>query len=178
METWKDIPWYEELYQVSDKGRVKSFIKDKKWKILKPSMLSCWYYKVALKRKQKTIHRLVMLAFVWKSELHVNHINWDKLNNKLENLEYCTPAENILHSYNVLGNKNPFVDNNPSKGKFWKDHVTAREVNQYTLDWKLIKRWWSLVDAERSLWIFKANICKVCNWIRSSAGGYIWKYNN
>ena len=48
-------------------------------------------------RKAKLVHRLVMEAFVGQSDLQVNHKDFNKINNKLDNLEYTTPKENITH---------------------------------------------------------------------------------
>ena len=100
-EIWKDIPNYEGMYQVSNLGRVKS-LKFNKEKVLKPLPNRRGYCKVILckggAQKQKSIHRLVLLAFVGESELEVNHINGIKTDNSLENLEYCTRRENIRHA--------------------------------------------------------------------------------
>jgi hypothetical protein len=52
-------------------------------------------------KKNYGVHRLVMRAFVGESSLDVNHIDGNKLNNKLSNLEYCTRKDNIAHSINI-----------------------------------------------------------------------------
>ena len=97
MEIWKDIIGYEGLYQVSDFGN----IKNKKGLILKPvcrkGYLSIGLYKNNI-YKRFSIHRLVMLSFVGSSQLQVNHINGNKKDNRLCNLEYCTNSENIRHA--------------------------------------------------------------------------------
>ena len=109
-EIWKDIPDYEGYYQVSNMGRVRSVDREVrhssggmrilKEKVLKPVMNRDGYLKVGLwkdgKMKKFTIHRLVYSAFCGEipNELQVNHIDEDKTNNKLENLNLMTPKQN------------------------------------------------------------------------------------
>lgn len=101
MELWKDIPGYEGFYEVSNFGRIKSL--HLKPKILNPKAMSNRYKRVSLSvggvKKQYSVHRLVMLAFVGDSDLQVNHIDGNKDNNELSNLEYCTSKENISHAW-------------------------------------------------------------------------------
>lgn len=101
MENWKDIPNYEGLYQISNFGAVKSLITNR---LLKPSLDKFGYVRFnALKyKKAKTlrIHRLVMEIFnPINSIMQVNHIDGNKLNNKLDNLEWCTDSDNKKHAY-------------------------------------------------------------------------------
>jgi hypothetical protein len=109
MEIWKDIPGYEGMYQVSNLGNVKSLsrvLRNKyntfvsKEKLLTPKIASTKYYFVKLCKngeKSFAVHRLVMMAFSGVSDLDVNHKDLNKLNNNLENLEYCTRKENVYH---------------------------------------------------------------------------------
>jgi hypothetical protein len=114
MENWKDIPGYEGYYQVSDLGRVKSlkkqmikkrhnteYIWNVKEKILKLSTDNKNYknarlYKNGLGVLYK-VHRLVMMSFFGKSDLVVNHKDFNTSNNCLNNLEYITQKENCEH---------------------------------------------------------------------------------
>lgn len=115
-EIWKDIVWYEGLYQVSNLGRIKnndrviitwnqywSCIRKINNSILRPSTHRQWYKIITLtknsKRKSFMVHRLVLNAFKWCSILECNHIDWVKSNNNLANLEYCTSSENKIHAY-------------------------------------------------------------------------------
>lgn len=98
-EIWKDIAGYEGLYQVSNLGNVKNYLNNK---ILKTSSNGLGYLKLVLcKNKNKRtfyVHRLVMLAFVgFDKSKQVNHIDRNKLNNKLDNLEYVTARENMSY---------------------------------------------------------------------------------
>jgi hypothetical protein len=101
-EIWKDVPEYEGLYLVSNLGRVKS-LKFGKEKILKPRENSGGYMQVSLweegEGKLFKVHRLMMLVFIGESDLQVNHKNGIKVDNRLENLEYCTASQNQIHAY-------------------------------------------------------------------------------
>ena len=100
-EVFKDVPWYEWIYKVSNLWRVKSLIFNKE-KILTPQYNKKWYLRIWLydkDRKFKThrVHRLVMLTFMWASNLDVNHINSIRDDNRLSNLEYISKEWNTLH---------------------------------------------------------------------------------
>lgn len=108
-EMFKDIPGYENIYQVSNIGRVKrigtidSRGRTVKEKILKQNLNKGYYY-VELchnaRRKKYAIHRLVSMTFITnvKNKNFVNHINCIKTDNRVENLEWCTRLENAQHA--------------------------------------------------------------------------------
>lgn len=106
-EIWKTILGYED-YEISNLGRVKSH---KKWndknkeRILKPKIESSGYLRICLCKNNKTkffyIHRLVMISFVGKINLPVNHKDGNKNNNKLKNLEFVTPSKNMKHAFKI-----------------------------------------------------------------------------
>jgi len=183
-EEFKDIPWYEWFYKVSNLWNIKSLNYKRTWKenILKPWYTLSWYLTIYLFKewKWKTfyVHRLVMLSFIWPSELQCNHKSGIRNDNRLENLEYCTSSENNLHSFRELWRKSNFQTNNPNKWKFGKNHFNSKEVNQYTLDGELIKKYDSVATAWRELQINsnRSSIAKCCNWRLKTAWGFIWKY--
>lgn len=103
-ERWKKIPGYEDLYQVSDLGRVKSFIS---WngtntRILKPGQDTHGYFAVNLYRRKKVkftyIHQLVLKAFIGPCPdgMECRHLNDNKKDNRLINLAYGTRSDNLL----------------------------------------------------------------------------------
>ena len=102
-EVWKDIPGYEGIYSISNMGKVRN---DKTNRILKQGQSGKGYLMVQLckdgKAKSIRIHKLVMNAFQGESKgLQINHIDGNKKNNQLSNLEYCSAKENTQHAWNI-----------------------------------------------------------------------------
>jgi hypothetical protein len=104
-EIWKDIPEYENLYQISNYGNIRRIFK-KGIKKLKPSEDKDGYYYVKLcknnKQKHKRVNRLVMITFNNISNcenMQVNHIDGNKHNNSISNLEWCSQLQNLEHAF-------------------------------------------------------------------------------
>ena len=98
-EVYKDIVGFEGIYQVSNFGNVKN----QHGKILKTYQINSGYLCLKLhdatgKRSGHLVHRLVATAFLDNPKTEVNHIDGNKHNNTLTNLEWCTRSENIRHA--------------------------------------------------------------------------------
>jgi len=185
MKDWHDIPWYEWIYQINKSWEIYS-LPSKMWhnwmkrKTLKHKN---WYVYILLQKDWKKsnirLHRLIAQIFIpnpYKKE-YVNHINWIKDDNRIENLEWCTASENMQHAYkewliNVSKGKNHY-----NYWKFWKKHHNAKKIDQFTLDWEFIKTWDSWVDIRDELWLNKWNIVSVCKWKRNQTWWFKWKYH-
>ena len=175
MEIWKDIIWYEWIYQVSSLWEVKSLNYNRKWfeKILKP-VKACWYLHIRLSNnwivKSYKAHRLVAIAFIQNKDnkYQINHIDGNKLNNSVENLEWCTASENIQHAWNTWLAK-------ITKNKYER-HKSIKSVLQYDIQWNLLNKWESIIEASRNLWIDNSHISKACIWKNKTAGWFVWRY--
>lgn len=113
-EIWKDIPNYKGLYQVSNTGKIKSVshytrnnrnggLRLTKGKILSQYKMPNGYFQVQLsnneKRAKKYVHRLVADSFIENNDKlsDVNHIDGNKSNNNVFNLEWCSHKDNQIH---------------------------------------------------------------------------------
>ena len=118
MEEWKMIKGYEGIYDISSMGRVRSF---ETGYIYKTFVNQRGYPVITLRkgkeRTTKRIHRLVALAFIYNTEgkPQVNHLDGNKLNNNVENLEWCTAQENNQHAVKMGLNKKQKVGANSRK---------------------------------------------------------------
>ena len=161
MEIWRDIEGYEGLYRISNKGRVYSKITNI---IMKPKIEKDGHYRIGLrkdgKRKFYRINRLVAIAFIPKEEGKevVNHKDGNKINNNVENLEWCTISYNVKHAYdNNLGNFKIKALNNLSKALKKSNEVKRQPILAYK-NGELIGEYKSQIDCAKALNIPKENI--------------------
>ena len=167
IEIWKDIKNFEQIYQVSNLGRVKSLARYVNIKggsqrlvkecILVPVLTSNGYLKVSLNnvtRKTFNIHRLVAEAFIPNpdNKPQVNHIDENKLNNSVDNLEWMSAKDNNNH-----GSRNKRIQKALSR-------AVTDGVNVYM----------SACEASRMTGINQGGISACCNGKTKTAGGKVW----
>lgn len=168
-EIWKDIPNYEGLYLISNLGRIKSLYNYRRngTNILKPKIKK-GYYQIGLrkngKRKWFAIHRLVALTFIPNPHNYkcVNHKDEKKLNNCVENLEWCTVKYNNCYGTRIERVK----------------EKTSKKILQYDLKGNFIKEFPSVSSAAKEYNTSIGNISNCCNNHPKyhKVKGYVWKY--
>lgn len=169
MEKIKDIPWYEWMYWVTESGRIWSYPKKfkqyaRKWKFISFKNTD-WYLAVYLykfwKRKRARIHRLVALTYLPnpQNKPFINHKNGIRHDNRLENLEWCTPEENLIHAIDIL-----------------QTIPKRKKVMQLTKEWILCKVYESCYEASRITWFAHGNIFNTALGKFKHCGWYLWKF--
>lgn len=184
-EEWKDISGYEGLYQVSSIGRIKSmkrivYRNEQKWcvidaQILKEKIQSSGYSTQCLcdkaVKKYFTVHRLVAIAFIPnpKNKKEVNHKNFDKTDNRVENLEWVTPKENIQHA--LKGGRKVGISN------LGADHHCSKAVIKMNLDGVDLQEYGSIAMAAEDNGITSPSISGVVRGREKTAAGFKWRYS-
>lgn len=167
-EVWKDIKGYEGLYQISNLGRVKSLKKKGNYKerILKYHIINKGYCRLHLFKQNKSkgflVHSLVLNTFkpnLDKNKTQIDHINGIKTDNRVENLEWVTPKENVKRAYEKLLRKD-------CKKTVQIDKINNNIINVFN----------SSREASRKTGICQSGISKSCKNKNVTAGGYLWRY--
>lgn len=152
-EIWRNISGYENLYQISNLGRVKSIKRNK----IRKTGMSGKYKSVILHKNNKpkafTIHRLVAIAFIENPENkeQVNHIDENKLNNNVDNLEWCTRSENALHTYK----------NSPRKISTFRNIKKAKLTEEMVLTAFTLKDSYRIFEIAKMLKVERRIICNL-----------------
>lgn len=174
METWKDVAGYEGMYQVSDEGRVRRLVgyKCKATRILKPVKHTNGYLLVRLckngESKCTRIHRLVADAFIPNTENKgdVNHIDGNKTNNHVSNLEWATRSENLKHAH---------MSGLASTEKAIKASADSRKKRVVRSDGEVFE---SEKEAAIAINAPRPSICKVLKGELRQTHGYSFRYED
>lgn len=191
IEIWKDVRGFEESYQVSNLGNVRSknriviYSNGRKRKYygqpLKKQIATNGYEIVDFLRnkssKKKLVHRLVAEAFIPNPNKlpEVNHLDEDKLNNNVSNLEWCSVKDNrnygtrniraaMSKNYKLIAEKNKIAQ--------------GKRVIQIDKNGNIINSYLSIRDAERDTGFFRQAISACCNGKYQYAYGYSWKFED
>ncbi len=172
-EVWRSIKDYEGLYEVSNFGRVRNA---RTGLVLRPRKVGSGYLQVSLYKdgieKQCLVHRLVAMAFAdlvdWTEdakgrpfeELTVNHLNEDKSDNRVENLQWCPLKKNIKYGTGIER----------------RAKAQSKTVYQYTQDGKLCGMWPSIQECGRHGFDY-STIAACCRGKRTKHKGFKWSYD-
>lgn len=157
-EIWRDVVGFEGLYSVSNKGRVMSLMRGKVLKCLIDGMGYPFVilYKANSKPKQIKIHKLVAESFIDNPEKlpYINHIDENKKNNNVGNLEWCSPSYNTNYSI----------------------YKCSCKIKQLDKNGNLIKIWNSFKEIKNELGYDASTIRKVCKGKQRYAYNFKWEY--
>lgn len=178
MEEWRDIKGFEGCYMVSNLGRVKrigfysnqSSTWEHEKKILKAGDNGKGYLFVNLsmnnKQYHRYVHRLVAEAFIPNPEnkATVNHIDCNRHNNNVKNLEWATYRENNDYAIKIM----------KAQGKTRRNNKSSKPIIEYDLDMNFIAEYPSVREAERQLGYKSISACLVGK--QKTVHGHIFKY--
>ena len=175
---WKDVKGFEDVYKISDTGEIwskdrlctdkigrKRFRKGEK---LKPDIAPNGYYRVTLAKNghktQKYLHRLLAEHFI-DNPLNlpqINHKDGNKLNCRLNNLEWVTVKDNVIHAY-----KNGLINhvrgkNHPNFGQFGSDSKKAKKVKATNIITKETKIYGSMIETKKDGFL-PSEVSRCCN---------------
>lgn len=178
-EIWRDIPGFEGEYQVSTMGNVRTIEHLVPWrgrlyhvksKLIKKQIGTKGYIIVRVHKngvgKTLKVHKLIKNTFHGpnpKDKPEINHIDENKDNNSISNLEFCDSDYN-----NNYGTRNERIKETLRK--------QLKPINQYDINHNFIKRWESSIDIQETLGIKSHLITRCCRGVGKTVHGFVWKY--
>ena len=177
-EIWKPIPNYEDFYEVSNLGNVRTlnWNRTNQIRLLSP-FDNGGYLRVSLvhgKKQHKLVHVLVANAFIPNpdNKPYVNHIDGNKRNNNVSNLEWCTVKENVNHA--IAHGLRPLICDTPRRRG--KENPLCKRILQTSIDGTYSKEWDSVFDIEETFGYNPFGIRRCCRGERPTYKGFKWNY--
>lgn len=168
LEEWKPVVGFEGLYEVSNHGRIRSSYRG--GKLLNGNVDGrgynrVWLWKNRVKSKH-SLHRLVIIAFIENPNNHpcINHIDGNKLNNALKNLEWCSYQQNTRHAF-----KNGLMRGS-DQPRPWRRKPVQQIGQGHSVVWE------SISQASKQTGISIPAICNCLSGRVKTAGGFVWRY--
>lgn len=173
-EVWKDVPQWEETHEVSNLGRVRTkggqrvwgtYIRTQKPRVIAQYKKKNGYLSLHLSAdnsfKNAYAHRLVVEAFIGAigEGKEVNHLDKNKTNNRVENLEICSRKENMAYSKEDIF------------------EAQAKRVYRYTLDGYFDKEYRSLIEASKDNKVNPSCIVRACKGGRNLTNNHYFRYD-
>lgn len=185
-EIWKDIEGFEGYYKISNLGRILAIgrtvgaannkTKTIKEKLLSTPKFSNGYRVVSLykncKCKKLLVHRLIAMCFIPNPENkpYINHIDGDRLNNRIENLEWCTHKENMEHMWKIGRGYDGFT------GRCGKYSPRSKKVSMFSKEGTLLKTYFSILEASNEAGVSCSAISNCANGKTLTSAGFIWMF--
>lgn len=187
-ECWASVPGFEGVYEVSTHGRVRSidrriahagsgtqFVRGR---LMCAGLDTKGYPRLTLRNGDRkewwAVHRLVLSVFLprpdWR-EKHVNHIDGIRTNNRLSNLEWCTPAENTMHAYKVIKTLKP-----PAP-RFGSAHANAQPVVGKCIATGEVRHFPSMAET-RAAGFNPSDVSACCIGDQRSHAGWLWRHDD
>ena len=200
---WKSIPGFEGLYKVSNTGEVYSEISSRTLKQIANNrgymMLNLSHKGIVVDKNRKSnkylVHRLVASAFIDNPENlpQIDHIDVNKKNNNVENLEWVNNSENNKRAFKnglkkVIVSKEQADNHSKVMKNLYKENperfshlqkFEGKKIYQIDRNGKVVGEYSSVLDASEKTGISSSSIYNIftSNMLNKSAGGFFWTYN-
>ena len=184
-ERWETVPCTDGRYAVSDHGRVRhnAWGRCRRTYIMRQTVINSGYAMIQLvingRRCTCLVHRLVADAFVpgKAAGMEVDHLNFDRLDNRAANLAWVTRSENIARSYRA--GRRPVTDHQRRARAALgaaAEQRCAVPVQQLTLTDEPLRLWPSAAAASRATGVHQGCIGRCARGLAEHAGGYHWRF--